>query len=101
MAIRLDFTNMIAAGAASRGPAGESRAITPAEWAEASASFPKVHAAVEAERARGTLGFFDLPADQALHGQVTSFVRQAAGKYTDVVVLGIGGSALGPIALRT
>ncbi len=100
MAIRLDFTNMIAAGSASRA-AGESRAITPAEWAEASAAFPQVHAAVDAERVRGTLGFFDLPGNRALHEQVTRCVRQAEGKYTDVVVLGIGGSALGPIALRT
>lgn len=101
MAIRLDFTNMIAAVAASRDASAPSRAITPAEWAEASAGFPQVHAAVEGERARGTLGFFDLPGEKALHEQVTSFVRQAEGKYTDVVVLGIGGSALGPIALRT
>jgi len=101
MALRLDFTNMIAAGAASRSGSGESRAITPAEWAEAVAAFPKVHAAVEDERARGTLGFFDLPGDKGLHEQVTRFAREAAGKYTDVVVLGIGGSALGPIALRT
>ena len=101
MALRLDFTNMIAAGTGSRSGSSDSRAIGTGEWAEASAGFPKVHAAVEAERARGTLGFFDLPADKALHEQVTSFVRQAEGKYTDVVVLGIGGSALGPIALRT
>src|SRR5688500_8321759 len=101
MALRLDFTNMIAAGAASRSGSGESRAVTPAEWAEAVAAFPKVHAAVEDERARGTLGCFDLPGDKGLHEQVTRFAREAAGKYTDVVVLGIGGSALGPIALRT
>ena len=100
MALRLDFTNMIAAAASRAGSPG-SAAITPAEWAEASASFPKVHAAVDAERKRGTLGFFDLPGDTALHEQVRRFVREAAGRYTDVVVLGIGGSALGPIALRT
>jgi glucose-6-phosphate isomerase len=36
-----------------------------------------------------------------LLSQVTNFVAQARGKYDDVVILGIGGSALGPIALRT
>ena len=101
MALRLDFTNMIAGESAAPAPAGKSRAITSGEWAEASASFPAVHAAVESERARGTLGFFDLPRNRDLHAQVTDFVRQAAGRFTDVVVLGIGGSALGPIALRT
>ncbi len=33
--------------------------------------------------------------------QVERFAGGAQGKYEDVVILGIGGSALGPIALRT
>jgi glucose-6-phosphate isomerase len=42
-----------------------------------------------------------LPADKPLLDQVTQFAAAARGKYDDVVILGIGGSALGPIALRT
>lgn len=99
MALRLDFTNMIAADGAAA--PGAPRRITAGEWAEARAAFPAAHEAVTAERGRGTLGFFDLPGNRALHDQVTAFARQAAGRFTDVVVLGIGGSALGPIALRT
>ena len=61
---------------------------------------------MEAERASGALGFFDLPDDRRLHQQTLDYVksiraRGGAESLTDVVVLGIGGSALGPIALRT
>src|SRR5439155_4829250 len=33
--------------------------------------------------------------------QSTDFAARAKGRFDDVVVLGIGGSALGPIAMRT
>src|SRR6185436_7092649 len=49
----------------------------------------------------GELGFLALPTDKALHKQSTDFAANAKGKYDEIVVLGIGGSALGPIALRT
>jgi glucose-6-phosphate isomerase len=96
MTIRLDFTNMmdppIAGG------------ITEAEWKEAANIFAAAHKAVVDQHAAGTLGFLDLPDDRALHHQTLSYVEhlRASGSFpTDVVVLGIGGSALGPIALRT
>ena len=96
--IRLDYTNMMA-------PPIDG-AITPAEWTEAGASFADAHTAVVDLHAGGTLGFLDLPDDRALHRQTLDFVerqrrRTGADALTDVVVLGIGGSALGPIALRT
>ena len=96
MTIRLDYTNMMA-------PPIDG-GITTAEWAAAAAAFDAAHEAVVEERATGTLGFFELPDDRALHRQTTEFVerlRMSGGYPTDVVVLGIGGSALGPIALRT
>ena len=96
MTIRLDYTNMMAPPIAG--------AISSAEWSEVSASFAAAHAAVAAQHAAGTLGFLDLPDNQALHQQTLEFVAglRAGGSFpSDVVVLGIGGSALGPIALRT
>ena len=98
MTITLDYTNMMA-------PPIEG-AITSAEWADAAASFTAAHRAVADRYASGTLGFLDLPGDAALHRQTLDFVagqrgRQGGDSLTDVVVLGIGGSALGPIALRT
>ncbi len=52
-------------------------------------------------RRGGTVGFVDLPENKSLLEQVTRYAASARGKYDDVVILGIGGSALGPIALRT
>src|SRR3954468_3138163 len=94
--IQLDFTNMMA-------PPIDG-GITAAEWTEAAQAFSAAHQAVVDEHSSGTLGFFDLPDDRALHDQTRNFVqriRQGGSFPTDIVVLGIGGSALGPIALRT
>ena len=90
MALSLDFTNMFLPGV-----------VTDAEWREAAGRFRGAHAAVMGKHARGELGFIDLPEDAALLAQTTAFAEQARGRWSDVVVLGIGGSALGPIALRT
>src|SRR5688500_10668249 len=91
--IRLDYTNMLAPGVAG--------GISPATWKGAVKSFAKAHRVFEKRRGEGELGFLDLPSNSALHAQSTEFVKRTRGKYDDVVVLGIGGSALGPIALRT
>lgn len=96
MTIRLDYTNMMA-------PPIDG-GITTSEWSGASTSFPAAHKAVVDLHAAGTLGFLDLPDDRVLHAQTRSYVhrlRERGAFPTDVVVLGIGGSALGPIALRT
>ena len=96
MTIRLDYTNMMA-------PPIDG-GITTSEWSGAGASFTAAHQAVVDLHAAGTLGFLDLPDNRALHEQTRSYVHRLRerGDYpTDVVVLGIGGSALGPIALRT
>ena len=78
--------------------------ITAGEWSAAADAFTSAHNAVVDQHAGGTLGFFDLPDDRSLHKQTLEFVQRLRdrGSYpTDIVVLGIGGSALGPIALRT
>jgi glucose-6-phosphate isomerase len=94
MPLRLDFSNMMAD---TLGRAG----ITSAQFTAASADFAAAHAGVAARHAAGQLGFIDLPDHAALLKQTTDFVAQTAGRFDDVLVLGIGGSALGPIALRT
>ena len=97
MTIRLDYTNMMS-------PPIDG-GISDAEWRDVAVRFAEAHAGVEAERATGALGFFDLPDDRRLHQQTLDYVKairaRDAEPATDVVVLGIGGSALGPIALRT
>ncbi len=91
MTLRIDYSNMMIS------PGG----IDPAAWGGAGKQFADAKRGFDALRSGGSVGFVDLPSDQNLLGQVERFASTARGKYDDVVVLGIGGSALGPIALRT
>lgn len=93
MAIRIDFSNMMDTAAAG--------GIPPREWTDAAPALRAAWHAVDALRADGTVGLFDLPRNTVLRDQVTRFVTERRDRYADVVVLGIGGSALGPIALRS
>ena len=90
MSIRIDYSNMMIAGG-----------LDEAAWSAASGDFSRAHAAFTALREGGTVGFVDAVRDNALRDQSTRFAERVRGRFTDVVVLGIGGSALGPIALRT
>ncbi|HUX32436.1 MAG TPA: glucose-6-phosphate isomerase [Gemmatimonadaceae bacterium] len=92
MTVRIDYTNMLA-GAVSGG-------IPTDAWADAQREFGATHAAVKKLRATGVLGFLDLPRDKALHDQSRDFAKRVRGTVDDVVLLGIGGSALGPLALH-
>src|SRR5438067_4181941 len=93
MSIRLDYTNMLA------DVVDGGVAVT--DWQQAQRDFGALRAKVAALRANGVLGFLELPSDRKLADSVTSYAKAAAGKFDDVIVLGIGGSALGPIAIRT
>jgi glucose-6-phosphate isomerase len=94
--LTLDFSNMIA-----RPTSAPGAAIPESAWAAAGKRFTNADAALQREYADGVLGFLDLPGDAKLAAQSTQFAADVRGRFTDVVVLGIGGSALGPIALRT
>jgi glucose-6-phosphate isomerase len=93
MTLRIDYTNMM--GDVIDG------GISVETWRGAADAFRRATSGFARRRGAGELGFLALPGDAALHAQSTNFAQQARGKYDDVVVLGIGGSALGPIALRT
>jgi glucose-6-phosphate isomerase len=93
MALRIDFTNMM--GDVVDG------GIAASDWASAAAAFREAHAGLERRRDAGELGFLSLPTDDALHHQSLDFAAKRRGMFDDIIVLGIGGSALGPIALRT
>ena len=93
MTLRIDYTNMM--GDVVKG------GIVSGDWATAPDAFRTAHAGLGRRRDAGELGFLALPTDEALHRQSTDFAARTKGKFDDVVVLGIGGSALGPIALRT
>ena len=91
MTLRIDYSNMMIS------PGG----IHPAMWAGAGKLFEAARRGFDELRSKGTVGFPNLPSDKNLVAQVEKFSTAARGKYDDVVILGIGGSALGPIALRT
>ena len=91
MTLSIDYSNMMIS------PGG----INAGAWKGAGRQFGAAKRGLESLRASGAVGFVDLPSDEALLDQVERFATGARGKYDDVVILGIGGSALGPIALRT
>jgi glucose-6-phosphate isomerase len=91
MTLRIDYSNMMI----SPGGIGEKT------WADAAGRFSDAKRGFDKLRTGGSVGFVDLPEETQLLDQVTNFTTRARGKYDDVVILGIGGSALGPIALRT
>ena len=93
MTLRIDYTNMM--GDVIDG------GIARADWDAAPALFTKAYGGFGKRRDAGELGFLTLPGDEALHRQSTDYAARMRGKFDDVVVLGIGGSALGPIALRS
>ena len=93
MAIRLDYTNMLAENV----PGG----VPLAALESAGEAFSRAMAVFDERRGRGELGFLDLPADHQSTQQIRQFAEGAGQAFSDIVVLGIGGSALGPIALRS
>jgi len=93
MTLKLDYSNMLISPGGL--DAGElTAAATGKSLASALSGFEQL-------RRGGSVGFVDLPENKSLLEQVTRYAASARGKYDDVVILGIGGSALGPIALRT
>src|SRR5437762_7729931 len=91
MTLRLDYSNMMIS------PGG----VDQKAWTSASERFAAAKAGFEKLRGSGAVGFVDLASDSGLLAQVEGFVSGATVRFDDVVILGIGGSALGPIALRT
>lgn len=91
--ITIDFTNMMASAV--------QNGVTDAEWDEARRGFTSSHEALRRLRDSGGLDFAGVPRDRRLLQQSLDFAARARNQFDDVVLLGIGGSALGPIALRT
>ena len=93
MTIRLDVTGMLAPTVAD-GPDAAAIGRMAAAVAEA-------HAGAVALGATGVLGFRDLELQAPERARVADWAEGARDGLDDVVVLGIGGSALGAVALRT
>lgn len=91
--IRFDFGNLLA----SRVEGGVDESLLDGALAE---RFAAGHRDVERERATGEIGFFDLPYAGETVDRVVEMADGFGQWFEDVVVLGIGGSGLGAIALK-
>lgn len=75
--------------------------ITPGEWNDLALRFGEVHRDVQRAQRDGRYGFDQLEAQATERNRVLDYAARVRGTFDDVVVLGIGGSSLGAIALRT
>jgi glucose-6-phosphate isomerase len=93
--VTLDYNNMLAPRL------GGGHGIDPARLDALAERFREVHADTERRREAKELGFYDLAYADEVVSEIESFAGGAGQVFENVVVLGIGGSALGTIALRT
>src|SRR5204863_251374 len=89
--LELDYTNVLEQTVHNHG-------IPKIAFQKAADSSKHVVEAIHQAHTSGKLGFGDLPADQNAVKTVIDFARSHA--YPNVLLLGIGGSALGPAALE-
>jgi len=78
---------------------GDSDGVTKAELDALTHRSGEIHAELAAKRKSGALPFFDLPYQDT--SRVKELAEELASEFDNFVLLGIGGSALGPIALQT
>ncbi|MFO7899748.1 MAG: glucose-6-phosphate isomerase, partial [Planctomycetota bacterium] len=93
--IRFDFRNALADAV------GEEHGVSERELAELAEPLSRGHDRLGELRRSGQVAFFDLPYREGSVARVKKVANAAAGQFGAVVVLGIGGSALGTIALRS
>jgi len=86
MSLSLDYTNCLAESI------GATHGLTKSEVDTLMAKFPKHHENIDELRANGESAFFDLPYQDL--GEVKALLKKHQGKWDNLVVLAIGGSAL-------
>jgi glucose-6-phosphate isomerase len=89
----LQYDNMLSSRIGDHG-------IDPAALDELADRFTTLHEAVEQRRLSGDLAFYTLPGDTATVREIRDFAEGVGQAFDTVVVLGIGGSALGTAALQ-
>jgi len=91
--ISIDYTNMM------KGAIGSEFGIDPEEISGFSSKTRDFHRDIERRRADGDLPFFDLPNDMSVVEEVQALAKDIQKDFDNLVVLGIGGSALGTTAI--
>ncbi|HEU0014645.1 MAG TPA: glucose-6-phosphate isomerase [Longimicrobium sp.] len=94
MSLVLDYNNMLAPRLGGRG-------IEPERLDAMAERFREAHADTVRRREAGELGFFALADGGETVDAIQAFADGAGQAFTDLVILGIGGSALGTIAVRS
>jgi glucose-6-phosphate isomerase len=87
----LDYTNMMAPKLGERG-------IDPALLDDP--AFATIHAKLAKARHAGEIGFMKLPFERAVLEEILPFAERTGQAFDTVIVLGIGGSSLGTLALQ-
>jgi glucose-6-phosphate isomerase len=90
--LEMDYGNMMAPRLGGRG-------IEPGRLDALRERFAELHRDVGRRREAGDLGFFDLLQPSELNARIQAFADGPGQAFENVVVLGIGGSALGATAL--
>ena len=86
---------------ATAGVVGEDHGLTPTDLAHVEHLIIRAHATVMAQIQEGKLGYAGLPTHAEYRAAVKGMIAKHAPGTTDLIVLGIGGSALGNIALQS
>ncbi|MBK9118595.1 MAG: glucose-6-phosphate isomerase [Phycisphaerales bacterium] len=93
--LQLDYGNVLTAAV------GATHGLSAAEIKRAEGPVRDLVKRIETERKTGAHRYRDLPQDATMLKAVRRAVQRYAGRFENLVVLGIGGSALGNIALQT
>ncbi len=92
--LRLDFAHCMSDAI------GMERGLMPPEFAGMQPKLAEAHAGVDRLWKSGKLGFMDLPNHSAEARAIQVYAKKARGEFDTLVVLGIGGSALGNICIQ-
>lgn len=93
MNLQFDYTHMMAE------VIGAEHGIAEQELLAMRETCLEIHRDLMQRRGAGRLPFYELPFDSRMAAQVVSQADELAARFENVVVLGIGGSALGTLAL--
>lgn len=94
-ALQIDYANVLDAAI------GTVHGLSTAEITRGEPAATEIVTRIEGERQSGKHRYRDLPHDKDMLKAVKAAVRARSGQFENLVVLGIGGSALGNIALQT
>lgn len=92
--ITLDYTNVMNAAVGAHG-------LSDKELNESAARAGMLCSRLVEERREGKLKFADLPREREVARRVARFAAERRSEFRNVVHIGIGGSALGPLALHS